>query len=553
MRKREDTRPLWVTDAETDPFLYGRVPEPFVWGLYTGAGFHTFDDTAELVEAIQGQEVVVYAHNGGKFDFHLMLRHLNLREPLKVIDGRIVSAKVGQAELRDSYSLFPAPLRSFAGKLDIDYRKLEAPVRARHMPEIIRYLRADCVELWEKLDQHERTYGRHLTQASASMAWWRQLSGIAPPKTDRAFFEKFSRFYYGGRVQVFPEARGQVAGPFGVWDIRSAYPWAMLSLHPYEPAYFEVAYPRRIEPTDMVDLMAVSAGALPWRTERGGVIYPTDQERRLYHVPGHEVIAAQETGALSEVEYLNACRFTGLRDFAVYIHHFYEKRKVHRTLAKTYRASGNLAAASAAEAETFFAKRYMTGLYGKFAANPDNYGEFELVPWDEKLVDTGDGFTFAGRLGPHALMRKPLEPHQENWINLATAASITSQVRAHLWRAIDGAQGVLYCDTDCIMAKDASLPIGEELGEWNLEGTASAGWFAGKKLYYLKGASPVEFDGKGEKMASKGVRPDPEAIKRAAMGEVVTVRSDAPTFTLRPRKDGAGVYFQERRIRATGI
>ena len=52
-------------------------------------------------------------------------------------------------------------------------------------------------------------------------------------------------------------------------------------------------------------------------------------------------------------------------------------------------------------------------------------------------------------------------------------------------------------------------------------------------------------------MAAKGVRPDPQAIVRAAAGETVTVRSDAPTFTLKPRKDGSRVYFQERRIRMT--
>lgn len=546
-RRKDDARPLWVTDAETDPFLYGRVPEPFIWGLYTGAGFHTFRTTAELVAAIRDQEVIVYAHNGGKFDFHLILAHLNTFEEMKIIDGRLVSARIGKAEVRDSFSLFPAPLRSFAGKLDIDYRKLEAAVRERHMAEITRYLQADCVELWNKLDQHERTYGRHLTQASASMAWWKRLAEAEPPRTDKAFFEKFSRFYYGGRVQVFQ--RGHVEGPFGVWDIRSAYPWAMLSPHPYHPQYYEVAFPRRVQPTDLVDLWAVSAGALPFRTERGAITFPADQERRLYHVTGHEYLAALETGALSKVELVNACRFGGLRDFSVYVNHFYEKRKAHRALARTYRLAGNLVAAEAEEAEVFFAKRYMTGLYGKFAANPENYGNFMAVPWDEKLAHCEDGWSFNGRLGPHALLRRPLDPWAEHYINLATAASITGQVRAHLWRAIHACEGPIYCDTDCIMARAApGLPIGEELGQWNLEGTAAWGDFAGKKLYYLKGASPAEFDGKGEKMASKGVRPDPDAIMRAARGEVVTVRSDAPTFSLKGKRP---VYFQERRIRMT--
>lgn len=543
-RRKEDRRPIWVIDAETDPFLYGRVPEPFIWGLYTGAGFHTFRSTGELVDQLRGEDVLIYAHNGGKFDFHLMLAHINLHEEMKIIDGRLVSARLGKAELRDSFSLFPAPLRSFAGKLDIDYRKLEADVRERHMGEIVRYLQADCVELWEKLDQHERTYGRHLTQASASMAWWRELAGVEPPRTDKAFFRKFSRFYFGGRVQVF--RKGFVRTPLKVWDIRSAYPWAMLSEHPYHPQYMELAYPRQVRPTDLVDVLAVSDGALPWRDDKGSIRFPADGQRRLYHVTGHEYLAARETGSLHDAEVVNVCRFSGLRDFGCYVRHFYDKRKAHRALAKTYRASGNLAAAEAEEAEVFFAKRYMTGLYGKFAANPENYGEFICVPWAEKLGH--EGWDFNGRLGPHALLRRPLAPHQEHYINLATAASITGQVRAHLWRAIKAAKGVAYCDTDCIMAEAAELPIGEELGQWNLEGSAAWGAFAGKKLYYLKGSTPAEFDGKGEKMAAKGVRPDKDAILRAAAGEVVTVRSDAPTFTLKGKRP---VYFQERRIRMT--
>lgn len=551
MARRSDKRSFWTLDAETDPFRNGRVPVPFLWGLYTGSSYHTFATVAEVVDAIKDTPVIVYAHNGGKFDFHLedrtarIMDHLNLREEMKVIDGRLVSARIGQAEIRDSWNLLPAPLKDFGGKLDIEMWKLEADVRDQHMAEIRTYLKQDCVGLHEAIATFEARYGRHLTQAGAAMAQWVEISALKPPQTDAVFFEMFSQFYAGGRVEAI--RKGYLKGPYQVRDIRSAYPRAMLDQHPYDPTFYEVAQPTvaDLEGSDMVVLEAVSRGALPFRVKGGGISFPRDDERRLYTVTGWEVIAAYETGALSEVSIRRAYRFPGRRDFGAYINHFYAQRAAFRSAGM--------------DAEAFFAKILMNSLYGKFGANPDNYGNFMCVPWDEKLDFAKDGYQFDGhrsyefngRFGMHALVRADLDPWQKRFINVATAASITGWVRAYLWRELDQAQDPIYCDTDCIIAAGFrdGMPLGEQLGEWNLEGTASDAWVAGKKLYYLKG----QFEkGKREKMAAKGVRPDPKAIKAAAMGEEVTVESEAPTFTLRTRrKDGAGVYFQKRTIRST--
>lgn len=565
-RKRKDDRAFWVADAETDPFKYKRVPKPFVWGVYTGAGFHHFFDTNEFIAFIRDQDVIVYFHNGGKFDLHLILEHCNINEEIKVINGRIAIAHIGKCEIRDSYLLFPAPLKDFGAKLDIDYDKLEAKVRHKHMPEIVTYLKADCVELWNALFEHEREYGRHLTQAGASMAQWLKIGEIAAPETDRAFFTRFSMFYHGGRVQCFQ--KGYIKGPVKVWDIRSAYPWAMLSEHPYDPTCVALASvaPQDVRPQDLVKVACISTGALPFRDERGVTTFPRDNLKRVFHVTGHEVIAGLETQTIRDVEILTCWRFFGLRHFQPYINHFYEGRKIDRRNAAKARETGDEYMARLWDVRSFFKKRYMTGLYGKFGANPQNYGNYFLVPWDDKLryhagdenvsppIPPGDlydgrrDYRFNGKLGPYAVLRDDLDPWQEHFINVATAASITGQVRAHLWRAINASDDPMYCDTDCVHARAApDLPIGEELGEWNLEGTASDCYYAGKKLYYLKGRFEK---GKRSKMASKGVRPDPKKIKAVALGGVVTVRSDAPTFTLKGER---AVYFQERKIRMTAV
>jgi hypothetical protein len=546
-KAKRDERPIWVCDAETDPFLKDRYPVPFIWGLYNGVSFHTFKTTAELIEFVREQEVILYAHNGGKFDFHFMLDFIDRYEPVKVINGRLVSAKIGKCEIRDSFSLLPEKLADFGSKLEIDYAKLEAKVRAQHMPEIIEYLKQDCIGLYDAITAFIRKYGLHLTQAGAALRFWENISGKKAPRTSADYFKKFAKFYYGGRVQCFES--GEIEGPIEVYDIRSAYAWAMKDKHPYDPVYRHIMYPRTVEPQDMVTLWAVSLGALPYREDGRGMTFPDDNVRRQYHVTGHEVLAAMDTGSLRDVEIIEAIRFSNLIDFGVYIDYFWHGRKQDIANGDTV--------------ESLFKKRLMNSLYGKWAANPDNYGNFMLVPWAEKMsfakggenYDGKRNFEFNGLMnGPevsHAVVRADLDHAQKRFLNVATSASITGQVRAKLWRGLHASMRPIYCDTDCIMAQAASFidngGIGGELGQWNLEGTADRAFIAGKKLYYLTGAFEK---GKKTKQASKGAKLTGDEIKSVARGKVVTWEAEAPTYSLSGKR---GRYFQKRNVRMTAV
>lgn len=545
-KKKKDERLFWAGDCETDPFKHGRLPKPFLWGLDTGSGYYEFETAAEFVDFIKDQEVIIFFHNGGKFDMHFLLEWINLAEEVSVINGRLVVAKIGKAELRDSWNILPVPLANFGTKLEIDYKKLERDKRGKHMQEIRAYLREDCRTLFLAIEKFERDFGRHLTMAGASLAQWKKISGLKAPKSNRAFFDEFSKFYYGGRVQCFQT--GHVKGPLQVIDIRSAYPWAMLSEHPYEPEYVRIAKPKNILPTSMVTLDCISNGALPFRDERGSILFPDDSIRRRYYVPGHEVIAALETGSLRQVEYVEAIDFTNLQSFAEYINHFF-------ALRLEAIEQGDIAL-------TIFCKLFMNSLYGKFCANPENYGNYMCVKFGDMCNYTDEGYVFDGMIGPYALLRAPLDPWQENYLNVATGASITSQVRAHLWRAINDCKGAKYCDTDSVIVEqigpETKALLGKALGCWNLEGEAHDAWIAGKKLYYLEG----EFDkGAKTKSASKGVNlkasvirnlatgrkvKGGEAIKLAALGDAVEFANDAPTFSVtKPPR------FQTRKIKAT--
>ena len=101
MAKKAKT--LAVIDCETTSFQFGRVPKPYVWGFYDGEVYKEFFDTADLVAFLAPRDdLIVYAHNGGKFDFHFLIDHLQKYEKVMIIDGRLVKCFLGACELRDS-------------------------------------------------------------------------------------------------------------------------------------------------------------------------------------------------------------------------------------------------------------------------------------------------------------------------------------------------------------------------------------------------------------------------------------------------------------------
>lgn len=138
--------------------------------------------------------------------------------------------------------------------------------------------------------------------------------------------------------------------------------------------------------------------------------------------------------------------------------------------------------------------------------------------------------------------------------NVCVAASITGCSRALLLRAKEICKGVVYCDTDSLIARDVSrLPIGNKLGQWKKEHEFSELYIAGKKLYAGKDATTGKW-----KTASKGVRLSHEQIIEVAKGNDVEYEFDAPSYSIRRiksfqdgGKEGATNWlrFTKRKVR----
>jgi hypothetical protein len=389
-------REIWAVDCETDPFLAGRVPRPFIWGCYNGCEYHEFETVDQLVAFLQERDCIAYAHNGGRFDWHYCLDHIPAFTPVMVISGRLAKFKIGLAEFRDSYNIMPMPLRAGGKKFEIeDYSIFESG--NRDIPgnrEIIRErLRTDCLYLYQMLETFFLEFGLHLTISGASMACWARISKEKKPETSAEFYARFAPYYFGGRVETF--TKGEVFTPFKIVDINSAYPYAMTFLHPYGVVPHEsqsLPNSRAAIQRAFITLTAESHGAFPFRSDDGSLVFPADGSPRRFYVTGWEFLAALETGCLEagyDIE--TVLQLPASIEFRSYLDHFYKMK----TDAKE---SGDVARYE-------FSKRFLCSLYGKFGSNPDNYSEYQLCPprYIEAACEA-EGYSFCAELGPHALL-----------------------------------------------------------------------------------------------------------------------------------------------------
>lgn len=526
-----------VCDCETDPFLFGRVPEPFLWGYYDGEDYCEFADTNEFVRHIIDKDVILYAHNGGKFDYHFLLDFFEPESEIMFINGRIARAHIGKCQLRDSYNILPIPLAAYM-KDDIDYSIFERGEREKphNARAISHYLRKDCEYLYSLVRAFIERHGLCLTQAGASMRLFERMYDMKAPETTADFFEEVRPYYYGGRVQCFQT--GIKEEVFSVFDINSAYPRAMLDEHPFGTTFNRVSATladSEETPQLFYHLRCIADGCFPWREKVGAkLVFPTDNVKRDYFVTGWEVRAALRHGAIRDVNVIGVYDTGETISFTDYIMLLFQERAAAK-------ACGD-------KAGDILAKLAMNSLYGKWGADPSAYTRARLFP--SQLTDVlmvsdvvrGRGvYTYAGALGDLVVGVRPLYEHEARYYNVATAASITGWVRAFLFDSIRRCEGVIYCDTDSIACRDgAALDQGAALGQWKKEGDFVRWAVAGRKMYAFAAA-----DGSA-KVASKGARLAPAEIERIAAGGKVTYRFDAPNFSVR-----YGARFVERVISAT--
>jgi hypothetical protein len=569
-RMQKDLEPIYTVDIETDPFKRDVVPEPFLIGLYDGLSFLTFETVDQFLKALDDGLIepgIIYAHNGGRFDFFYMLE--GFEGKTTIINSRIVSAlrpspdaskanrfkRFYRFEFRDSYAIMPFALGQYRkDKLPIEW--LEKGQRKKHWVEIVSYLKGDCAYLWELCLGFQREFGDYKTIASAAFS---QLSNFhkydtLPHRTDE---ELRGRYYFGGRVQCFE--KGVIEKPVTIYDVNSMYPFVMDTY--YHPTSWPTVQDRKVHgwkdtgefsteklKTFFLTVEGENRGAFPTRMEDGSVDFT--QGQGIFHVTIHEWLVALQTDTFKPKAVLDSYSFTGYSRFHLFVDHFYTKRrKVTADFSEHKKTCDGCAAVPPSYcmqgadlvAHSMYYKYVLNSAYGKFGLNPENYSNWQITKTNDQ--PKGEGWTLD--MISHGKFYVWKQPSQLWWNvkNIGTAASITGAARSILLRAIAGSKGVVYCDTDSILCQaigDAVIDD-KKLGAWKPEGTGVLTAIAGKKMYAV-----FDEGGKCIKHANKGVALEPEQILGLARGEELFTWRDAPTF----QRDGSAKFIS-RKVRMT--
>jgi DNA polymerase type B, organellar and viral len=524
-----------VLDLETDPFEHGKMIWPFLAGFYDGKTFTSFwsqDCCKKLVAFLRKIKtpLIIYAHNGGRFDFFYFLEYLE--SELRIVNSRIIQAWIGPHELRDSYAIMPFALETYK-KTPIDYDLFKAATREHHREQITSYLRDDCVDLHTLCIAFLKEFGNNLTIGGASMKQLKQFHKFN--RGNGQYDSRLrSRFYFGGRNQCFRS--GIIHAPVKIYDVNSMYPFVMSSfLHPVSTGIFSG---KKIDSrTSFVSVEGRNFGAFPVRREDNSLDFT--ESRGIFNTSIHEFEAALETKSFIPTKIHECIGFSLRHNFDDFVTHFYEARKRAKDLDDKIR--------------TIFYKFVLNSAYGKFAQNPENYSDFFIT----KIGTTPPDFhkcrdscpeTCAKRWTPsftceqYVIWERPLQNIEHSWYNVATGASITGASRAVLLRGISNATNPYYCDTDSIICTDLTNTSKDpsKLGAWKLEEEGDCIAICGKKLY------AVYRDGSCVKKAHKGALLTGDQILQIASGDTVESYSPVPSFKF----DGSW-SFTQRSVRQT--
>ena len=581
MARKKKQLPIYTLDAETDPFLQGRIPAPFAWcvcrlsatpskGKYCHDVSWGENCTAEIVSYLYELPAgIVYIHNGGKFDVNFLWDYIDHEREAMISNGRVIVCYIkcanGWHEIRDSYKIFTAPLSDYS-KTEISYSKFEAStcyeistrkcvvIRELYKDEIVSYLKDDCAFLHQIVTGFISKFGKaYLTIGSCASAELRKFYDLGERFTPELDAD-LRPYYFGGRVQCFE--KGIITGDVRSYDVNSMYPFVMATYeHPI--GHPSVENTRIIsDDTFFITVEGYNNGAFISHEKTGKTF---TQGYGVFNTTIHEYKTALELGLFETHNIIRTVDFPLHHTFAEFVQHFYAQRQaatdsmnlVQKFCIEWY----------AAKLEKDFNKNLLNNSYGKEAINPANYYRYKITDGDTDITSSWCAGKWCSEVGEYEdrqyecggwhrdvykleqdlmFWKKPSQRVRLNHVSIA--ASITGAARAYLMRGIAACERPLYCDTDSITCVgDLHMPVhGSNLGSWKLENAGDRFAVYGKKGYNLscKGVSL--------KSASKGAQLSAAEIEQVAAGGVVHYMQQAPCFLL-----GGNVAWIEREIRST--
>lgn len=588
--KREaKLRHIAVLDFETDPFDGKTKAEvlPFVCELYsdTFGSIVIWDEDfdrfiTKVVTAIESlpDAYTIYAHNGGKFDYLFLVRHL--RGIVKFKGRAIMSCRIGNHELRDSLHILPEKLAAWK-KDHFDYSKMKRCNRAKFRAEILAYLHSDCIYLFDIIKSFIAEFGLKISIGQAAFAELKKSYKVETIKESSDEFLR--RYFFGGRVEcisgrgIFDSSTGD--GDFKLYDVNSMYPDRMANCkHPVGNEYnWRRGYPS--DDTVFIDVECRNFGAFVSRAGDNPLDASTGKERGRFFVTRWEYDVAEKYGLIEDVKIVGLVDNCQRSNFSEVIIRLYERRQqVKKAQDILFKAGKELTPEfEELQKQNLFLKYLLNNIFGKFAQNPRNFKEYYYTDagvrppddWMDFLKEANDEIAHkygmpVERADDFEIWAKPSPGRRFN--NVGTAASITGAARAKLLEAIQHARDPIYCDTDSLICRslgNVDVDV-SKLGAWKCEATFDRVIVAGRKLYACEVQGYADGHEKRLKVRSKGanliVRPEDPLEKNWLKenretwkkfedlldGKIIETLNKAPTISKTGHQD-----YLERNIRAT--
>ena len=571
-------RHIAVLDFETDPFDADLKSEilPFVCELYSenfgsiviwDENFDAF--IAKVVAEIEGlpDAYTIYAHNGGKFDYLFLVRHL--RGTVKFKGRAIMSCRIGNHELRDSLHILPEKLAAWK-KDHFDYSKMKRSNRAKFHDEILAYLHSDCVYLYDIIKSFVAEFGLKISIGQAAFSElkkeYKNVEMFGGNRFADCQDEFLRRYFFGGRVEciggrgLFDNSAGR--GDFKLYDVNSMYPFVMANFkHPISDEYNW----RRGTPSDdtvFIDVECRNLGAFVSRTKADPTDAMPEFGRGRYYVTKWEFDVATKYGLIDDVNIVGCVDNQTRSDFSSFIVPMYDRRRRVKQSMEELRKIGKEDTTDFEELkkQDLFLKYLLNNSFGKFAQNPRNFKEYyytdagECPPDDwMKFLKSADAETRhkfempIERTDTFEIWAKPSPGRRFN--NVGTAASITGAARAVLLEATQHAREPIYCDTDSLICRDlGSVAVDvSRLGAWKHEATFDRVIIAGRKLYACEVQGYPDGHEKRVKIRSKGASGLTwRDMEKLLEGETIPTINKAPTISKTGHQD-----YLKRNIRAT--
>jgi hypothetical protein len=510
-------------------------------------GFEKFPTIKSFLDyVVKGKkDRVIFAHNGGGFDFNFVLQDVicgasrkdYLLEQVMPRGATFLSIKIShkktkiEIEFRDSLAMLPFSLKALTESFQTECAKGEWDhknrVKVYDDEELTEYLKADCVGLYQVLDKYFnwpmiKGAGVAYTVASQALKVFRTFLDDRIPGCSTNVDLFVRKAYFGGRTEIFkPYFKGEKNNMLHVFDVNSLYPATMRMCDfptqfrfftkkylPHELGFYEaeVEVPEGMYVPPLGVMISIDEDDKQVHyaadSSKGKFIFPTGRFKGVWSTV--ELNYAKKLGVKIISTGKGAIFKNGGRIFQKYVDSLYSIRKK----------------APKDSVDSFIVKLILNSSYGRFGLNLlrekliFDDGVSPGIPSDYEF-NTGE--TINGVPVIARFLRQ--EEMINSFSNVAIAAWVTANARITMHKEYVKHQDELYyTDTDSIFTakQEESSP---ELGKFKYEYSAKEACFLLPKTYALEGIEGLT-DKKGDIIRAKAVIKgiNKEALKMRNVG-----------------------------------